>query len=139
MRRSTALAAAALFCASAAGIAPAHAQTTTFELLTLINGNVKTADCGLVGTILRGTGHATDTTTRSELVTNLNKAVGSDVQIRLATGATIGAIADRAVECGVVKEDPTTPVDQAIRFASQLSSQANLPQVRDLLPALTVR
>ena len=48
----------------------------------------------------------------------------------------MNALGDRALECGVVKPDPVTPLNQAIAFASQLSSQAGLPELRNVLPAL---
>ncbi|SDR81905.1 hypothetical protein [Corynebacterium timonense] len=124
--------------AAAALAAPAQAQTQPnyLELLKIVNGNVATADCGLVGTALRATGFVTDQTTRSGLVTSLNKAIGDDAALRLVASGTISAVGDRALECGVVKPDPETPVDQALKLSSQLSSQAGLPQIRDLVPTL---
>ncbi|MEX3504899.1 hypothetical protein [Corynebacterium sp. LK2510] len=135
MRRIAATVAAG-FIASAAIASPAQAQANYFELLKVVNGNVATADCNVLGTALRTTGFVNDSTTRSELVTSLNKAVGEDASLRLVAAGTINAAGDRALECGVVKPDPVTPITQAIDFASQMSSQAGLPQLRDLLPAI---
>ncbi|MDY5785388.1 hypothetical protein [Corynebacterium sp.] len=135
MRRIAATVAAG-FIASAALASPAQAQANYFELLKVVNGNVAAADCNVLGTVLRTTGFINDSTTRSELVTSLNKAVGEDASLRLVAAGTINAAGDRALECGVVKPDPVTPITQAIDFASQMSSQAGLPQLRDLLPAI---
>ncbi|WP_290341568.1 hypothetical protein [Corynebacterium auris] len=135
MRRIAPTLAAGLV-AAAALAAPAQAQPTYFELLKTINGNVATADCNVLGTALRATGFVTADTTRSGLVASLNKAIGDDSALRLAASGTISAVGDRALECGVVKPDPETPIDQALKLSSQLSSQAGLPQIRDLVPAL---
>ncbi|WP_291314166.1 hypothetical protein [Corynebacterium sp. UBA2622] len=138
MRRFPATVAAGLLTAAAlATQAPAaQAQTNYVELLKVVNGNVATADCTVVGAALRSTGLVNDATTRNGLVAGLNKAIGEDPALRLVAGGTVNAIGDRALACGVVKADPVTPVDQAVLFASQLSSQAGLPQLRDLLPVI---
>ncbi|AWB84451.1 hypothetical protein [Corynebacterium liangguodongii] len=124
--------------AAAALLSPglAHAQTNVLELARVLNGGIATADCGAVFTGLTATGLVGPETTRGELVASLNKAVGDEASLRLVAAPTINTIGDRALECNVVKPDPVTPLGQAIDFASQLSSQAGLPELRNLLPAL---
>ena len=139
MRRLTASLVASLVTASALLTqthSPAQAQTNYAELLTVVNGNVASADCTVLGGALRGAGLVSADTTRGGLVSTLNKAVGEDPALRLVAGGTVNAIGDRALACGVVKADPVTPIDQAVTVASQLSSRAGLPQLRDILPAL---
>ena len=130
---ATFVAGAALLGATAS---PAQAQTNVLEIARLINGGIATADCGTVSLGLKATGLVGPETTRGELVNQLATTVGEDSALRLATAPTINAIGDRALECGVVKPDPITPLGQAIDFASQLSSQAGLPELRNLLAAL---
>lgn len=127
---------AAGFLAAAALATPAQAQTNYLELLKVVNGNVAAADCNALGTALRTTGFVSADTTRSQLVASLSKAVGDDASFRIVASGTISAVGDRALECGVVKDDPETPIDQALKMSSQLSSQAGLPQIRDLVPAI---
>lgn len=138
MRRlSTALAAGLVSAAALFSFSPAQAQTANvLEIAKLLNGGIATADCGAVSAGLKSTGLVGADTTRSQLVTNLTKAVGDDATLRLVSAPTINTIGDRALECGVVKPDPVTPLNQAITFASQLSSQAGLPELRNLLPAV---
>lgn len=114
----------------------ADAQNNAFELLKVFNGNIATLDCGAVGSVLRATDMAKGDTTRSQLVNNLNTAFGADATTKLLTTPTINAVADRALACGVVKADPATPQSQAIEFASKLSADAGVPELRNVLPAI---
>ena len=134
MRRITAALAAGLIAVTGfAGTAtPAKAQT--LELVRLLNGNIATANCDSLRTGLTATRMVNKDTTRSQLVMNLNTVVGDDAALRLVSASTVGAVADRALECGIVKPDPVTPQSQAIEFVSQLSSRAGLPELRNLLP-----
>ena len=134
-RITTALVAGALAVSALAAPATANAQTNYVELVRVLNGNVKTMDCNALRTVVRGTGLAGENTTRSEFVGNVNKAVGQDAAIRLVAAPTINTLGDRALECGIVKADEVTPLNQAVAMSSQLSSQAGLPEVRNLLPA----
>ena len=136
-RITTALVAGAL--AFGALAAPANAQTNYGELLRVLNGNVKTMDCNALRTVVRGAGLAGENTTRSEFVGNVNKAVGEDAALRLVAAPTVNTLGDRALECGVVKPDEVTPLNQAIAMSSQMSSQAGLPEIRNLIPALPAR
>ena len=132
MRRITAALAAGLIAVTGfAGTAtPAKAQT--LELVRLLNGNIATANCdGLTATRM-----VNKDTTRSQLVMNLNTVVGDDAALRLVSASTVGAVADRALECGIVKPDPVTPLDQLFAGSSQMSSKAGLPDIRTLIPAL---
>ena len=88
--------------AVAAGTAaPAQAQTG-LELIKILNGNVATANCDVLRVTLRGTGLANDNTTRSQLVNNVNKAVGAEPALRLVTGPTVNALGDRALELSLI-------------------------------------
>lgn len=136
-RITTALVAGAL--AFGALAAPANAQTNYGELIRALNGNVKTMDCNALRTVVRGAGLANENTTRSEFVGNVNKAVGEDAALRLVAAPTVNTLGDRALECGVVKPDEVTPLNQAIAMSSQMSSQAGLPEIRNVIPALPTR
>ena len=145
MRRfSTTLAAAAL--AATATLSPIAAQAqdaqtaqtktdlgTYVELTKVLNGEIKTANCDTLSTTLKLTKMVDGETTRSTLVQNLNKVVGENSVLRLATAPTVNALGDRALECGIVKADPVTPLDQAVKLSSQLSSENNLPEPRNLM------
>ena len=136
-RITTALVVGAL--AFGALAAPANAQTNYGELVRVLNGNVKTMDCNALRTVVRGAGLAGENTTRSEFVGNVNKAVGEDAALRLVAAPTVNTLGDRALECGIVKPDEVTPLNQAIAMSSQMSSQAGLPEIRNLIPALPAR
>lgn len=144
MRKLTAsIASAAVAFAALTSFAPAHAapnDTATapsaIELVRLLNGEIATADCGRLGTTLRLTGMANRDTTRSQLVANVNNAVGQNASLRLVAAPTVNSLADRAVECGVVKPDPVTPLTQITELSSKLSSDAGLPNFRVIAPAL---
>lgn len=136
-RITTALVAGAL--AFGALAAPANAQTNYGELIRALNGNVKTMDCNALRTVVRGAGLANENTTRSEFVGNVNKAVGEDAALRLVAAPTVNTLGDRALECGIVKPDEVTPLNQAIAMSSQMSSQAGLPEIRNVIPALPTR
>lgn len=140
---SASLVSAAVAFAALTSFAPAHAAPadtaaapSTLELVRLLNGEIATADCGRLGTTLRVTGMANRETTRSQLVANVNNAVGQNASLRLIAAPTVNALGDRAVECGVVKPDPVTPMTQFIQMSSQLSSEAGLPDIRVIAPAL---
>lgn len=137
MARKTRITAAAAAAALTVGLAaPAGAQTNLLGLISTINAGVETADCGALGAALRGIGLVDDTTTRGGLVEKLHKAAGDDASLKLISAPTINAVGDRALECKIVKADPVTPANQAVALSSQLSSQAGLPEIRNLLPAL---
>lgn len=144
MRKLTAsIASAAVAFAALTSFAPAHAAPadsatapSTLELVRLLNSEIATADCGRLGTTLRVTGMANRETTRSQLVANVNNAVGQNASLRLVAAPTVNALGDRAVQCGVVKPDPVTPMTQFIQMSSQLSSEAGLPDIRVIAPAL---
>lgn len=140
MRFRTAAIAATVAAVATTGIIngnQADAQNNTLELVRALNGGIATMDCNSVGTLLRGAKLVDDTTTRSQLTSKLNKQFGADASLTLIAAPTINAVGDRALACGVVKADPATPQNQAIEFASELSSQAGLPELRNVLPALS--
>lgn len=140
MRFRTAAIAAALVAVATTGAVNANqadAQNNTVELVRALNGGISTMDCNSVRTLLRGAKLADDTTTRSQLTSKLNQQFGADASLTLIAAPTINTIGDRALACGVVKADPVTPQSQAIDFASKLSSQAGLPEARNILPVLS--
>ncbi|CAM3204432.1 MULTISPECIES: hypothetical protein [Corynebacterium] len=139
LRRTALAAAGVLVATSLISPATAGADTNYVELVRVLNGNVKTMDCNALRTVVRGTGLADENTTRSQFVGNVNKAVGEDAALRLVAAPTVNTLGDRALECGVVKPDQATPLSQAIAMSSQMSSQAGLPEIRNLLPAVAAQ
>lgn len=140
MRFRSAAVATALAAVATTGVISANqadAQNNTVELVRALNGGISTMDCNSVRTLLRGAKLVDDTTTRSQLTDKLNKQFGADASLSLIAAPTINTIGDRALECGAVKADPVTPQSQAIDFASKLSAQAGLPELRNVLPALS--
>lgn len=136
MRRLVPLAAAGLVAVSAFAGAAAPAQAQTLELIKLLNGNVATANCDVLRASLTATRMVGPDTTRSQLIGNVNAAVGQDATLRLASASTVATLGDRALECGIVKPDPATPLDKFFEMSSQMSSQANLPDIRTYIGAL---
>ncbi|WP_408911501.1 hypothetical protein ACKFRZ_03565 [Corynebacterium gottingense] len=139
LRRTALAAAGVLVATSLISPATAGADTNYVELVRVLNGNVKTMDCNALRTVVRGTGLADENTTRSQFIGNVNKAVGEDAALRLVAAPTVNTLGDRALECGVVKPDQATPLSQAIAMSSQMSSQAGLPEIRNLLPAVAAQ
>ena len=139
LRRTALAAAGVLVATSLISPATAGADTNYVELVRVLNGNVKTMDCNALRTVVRGTGLADENTTRSQFVGNVNKAVGEDAALRLVAAPTVNTLGDRALECGVVKPDQATPLSQAIAMSSQMSSQAGLPEIRNLIPAVAAQ
>lgn len=136
MRRLASLAAAGLVAVSAFAGTAAPAQAQTIELIKLLNGNVATANCDVLRASLTATRMVGPDTTRSQLIGNVNAVVGQDATLRLASASTVATLGDRALECGIVKPDPVTPVDKFFEMSSQMSSQANLPDIRTYIGAL---
>lgn len=132
-RTAAALAAAAL----TVGLTTpaAHAQTNVLGLIGLVNQGVENTDCRTLDAGLNAAGLVGEGTTRNQLVATLNARVGDDATFALISAPTINTIGDRALECGIVQPDPVAPVDQAVKFSSELSSQAGLPELRNLLAA----
>lgn len=139
MRFPSAAIAAALVAVATTGAVNANqadAQNNTIELVRALNGGISTMDCNSVRTLLRGAKLVDDTTTRSQLTSKLNQQFGADASLTLIAAPTINTIGDRALQCGAVKADPVTPQSKAIDIASKLSSQAGLPELRNVLPAI---
>lgn len=136
MRRITSALAAGVIAVSTFAGTPTAAQAQTVELIKLLNGNVATANCDVLRAGLTATRMVGPDTTRSQLIANVNAAVGQDATLRLASASTVATLGDRALECGIVKPDPVTPVDKFFEMSSQMSSQANLPDIRTYIDAL---
>lgn len=82
-------------------------------------------DCGVLRTTVYTTGLAHENSTRAELAANLrNSAAVSQLEIPLNLVATAYSerIANRALTCGIVKEDPQDFMAQLQQFSSNLSS-----------------
>ncbi|MDK6258866.1 hypothetical protein [Corynebacterium frankenforstense] len=95
-------------------LAPAaNAADTRTGLLDQLNGNIATADCRVVDFALRSTGMVGEKTTRSELVKNL-RGVSDDTTLKLISAQSVTAVADRALECGVVTPDPQVALSSQI-------------------------
>lgn len=106
MKRTLATLAAAGIALTALAPAAHAAPVGAFAVLTLANGQISTTDCRVVDGALRGAGLVGENTTRTDLAAGLHTMLGGDLQTKLVTSQTIGAVADRALECGVVKPDP---------------------------------
>ena len=103
-------------------VAPAAQAQDATSLLQLVNGNVKTMNCSTLRVTLNGTGVAGKDTTRQQLVNNLNGKIGDSIALRVMSGSTVQAVADRALECGIVKPDPVQDWAKLLG-----SSQTNIP------------
>ena len=132
MRRISLTAAAAVTAASLALAPVAGAKDTSLELLALVNGEVKTADCAVVETALTNLDLIDEGTTRAELVTNINAYIGDDPFLKLALSTSVNAVADRALECGHVEEDPEEDALTAL-----LNSSTSTGGLDAFLPVLT--
>lgn len=131
---ATALAAVAA--SGALGATKADAQNDLYSLTTILNGNIATLDCNAVKTVLRSSQLAGPDTTRGQLVNSLTEQTRTDARLALLTAPAINTLGDRAQECGAVKPDPVTLEREAIAFASELSADAGLPELRNVLPAV---
>ncbi len=121
------LAAGAAVTAAALALAPvASAQTTVVDLVPLVNGEVETADCGALGTVLTGLNLVDEDTTRAELVTDINALIGDDIALKLMLGTSVNAVADRALECEIVQEDPQEDFLTSLLNSSNGTSSADV-------------
>ena len=94
MRFRTAAIAATVAAVATTGVIngnQADAQNNTLELVRALNGGIATMDCNSVGTLLRGAKLVDDTTTRSQLISTLNKQFGADASLTLIAAPTINA------------------------------------------------
>ena len=114
MKKTLAAAVATATLATGVLTAPAaSAAETRTGLLDQLNGDIATADCRVVDFALRGTGMVGEKTTRSELVKNL-RGVSDDTALKLISAQSVTAVADRALECGVVTPDPQIALSSQI-------------------------
>ena len=82
-------------------------------------------DCGILQTAIYTTGLANENSTRSELAANLRNsaAVGQlDFPLNIAATGYSERIANRALTCEIVKEDPQDFLSQLQLLSSNLSS-----------------
>ncbi len=107
-----ALATAAVSAIAVVGLAPAASAQ-----LPDVNNTIATFPCGLLGTALRGFGLVDEDTTRNQLAAELRKGA-RDIPglLGIATNQVAGALADRALECKIVKEDPRTLFSGSTQF-----------------------
>lgn len=106
-----ALATAAVSAIAVVGLAPA-ASAQIVDLTPVING----IPCDQMETGLKALNLIDEDTTRNELAAELRKQTGLILGIPLLTNIYSGQIADRALECEIVKEDPKTPFAGSIQF-----------------------
>lgn len=120
IRRTLTIAAATI--ALTASLAPAASAQGLGEL----NHIVDTFDCNILGTALTTSGLVNDQTTRTQLATELRTTANLrqiDLTLGLVGNAYAGRIADRALNCGIVKADPQQDIfTQLQNFSSNLSS-----------------
>lgn len=136
MRRLTSALAAGLIAVSAFAGTAAPAQAQTRELIQLFNGPIGNTNCDVLRNALTSTRMVNQNTTRSQLVFSLNAFVGENSRMGLVPASTVDAVANRALECGIVKPDPQLNLDQIFAGSSQLSSRAGLPDIRTLVPPM---
>lgn len=113
MKKTLAAALATATLATAILAPAANAADARTGLLAQLNGDIATADCRVVDFALRGTGMVGEKTTRSELVKNL-RGVSDDTTLKLISAQSVTAVADRALECGVVTPDPQVALSSQI-------------------------
>lgn len=132
--RTLAVSAAAATAASVALVPAAGAQTfgDAAELIGLVNNGIESADCNVVRVPLEGLGLVDDSTTRGELVAELNGLAGNDLTARVLTAPTIAAIGDRALECEIVRPDVLDPA-----ALSSALMNGDFTTIVDTLPALS--
>ncbi|BAU95354.1 transcriptional regulator [Corynebacterium suranareeae] len=89
------------------------------------NQIIDTFDCGLLGAAIYNTGLAHENSTRAELAANLRNSTAVsqlDFPLNVAAVSYSERIANRALTCGLVKEDPQDFLTQLQQFSSNLSS-----------------
>lgn len=89
------------------------------------NQMIDTFDCGLLQTTIYTTGLAHENTTRSELAATLRDSAAVSqlpTPMNIVGVAYSERIANRALTCGIVKEDPQDFLSQLQLFSSNLSS-----------------
>ncbi|MDO5512872.1 hypothetical protein [Corynebacterium sp.] len=132
LRRSLAtVAAAGIALTGLAAVAPA-AQAQD------INRLIGAAPCELVDPVLRSTFNINADTTRSGLTKQIREAArpvtGTDPAAFLLGAQYANQIADRAVACGVVKEDPQLFPGSSI---PGLENIPNITEIQDILQGLS--
>jgi len=134
-RFGAALLAAAALTGIAAPAASAQTATTNVTLDSIIVEGTKKTDCGFLKVALNtlngrtGGKVLTESTTRTQLINNLRNLTPEErknIYGNLVAARYAHVTADRALECGLVKPDPTIP-----GFDSPLSAQAS-SQLADL-------
>lgn len=134
-RFGAALIAAAALTGIAAPAASAQPAANAAALNSAIVDGIKKTDCRTLGFVLNelnkrtGGKVLTESTTRTQLIKNLRGLTPEDrknIYVNLVSAQYAHGTADRALECGLVKPDPTIP-----GFDSQLSAQAS-SQLADL-------
>lgn len=106
-----ALATAAVSAIAVVGLAPA-ANAQIFDLTPVINA----IPCTQLGQGLEALDLVDEDTTRNQLAGELRKQSGILFGIPLLTNVYANQIADRALECEIVKADPQTPISGSIQF-----------------------
>lgn len=119
------------------GLAPA-ASAQLGGGLGLVERAIATTDCRVADPILRGAFTIDGTTTRSDLAKQIRDAAkpvtGNDVGTYLLGAQYAGQIADKALECGIVKADPQLIPGSSI---PGLENIPNIGDIQDILQGLS--
>lgn len=110
-----ALATIAVSAVAVVGLAPAASA----QFIPGANDFIANADCGLVEQSLKGLGLVDEDTTRNQLAAKVRAETGKIIDhplINITASNYAGQIADRALECGIVKEDPQNPFSGSAEF-----------------------
>ncbi len=122
MKLRNLLATAGVTVVTAAALAPAASAQTGIDF-GLGENLIKAADCNLVEDALSLGGFVDEDTTRNELASEL-RSLDSGLELGFL-GLTVqsqyaGVVADKALDCGIVKEDPAGPFAASSEFLESL-------------------
>lgn len=127
------LATAAVTAIAVAGLAPAASAQTD-----LVANAIAAADCRLVGPALKTLFDIDDNTTRSDLAKQIRDEAKpwtiTDPSTYLVSAQYAGQIADKALECGIVKADPQLIPGSSI---PGLENIPNIGDIQDILQGLS--
>ncbi|GAB2505313.1 Alpha helical Porin B [Corynebacterium atrinae] len=111
------------------GLAPAASAFSLGDILTGTGQAVNALSCKDLDNVLNAAKLKDSNTTRNGLVKNISgltkEAAGNNIMLALLGGNTASKVADRALECKLVKEDPKEIIpgsSQVNDIVAQLSS-----------------
>lgn len=142
LRRIGAALIAAALTGIAAPAASAQPAANAAALNSAIVDGIKKTDCRTLGLVLNelnkrtGGKVLTESTTRTQLSKNLRGLTPEDrenIYVNLVSAQYAHVTADRALECGLVKPDPTIPGLDSPLTAQASSQLADLALLADIL------